>query len=149
MCVCVCVFGGQEGEEWEEKSAGMQPDPLGYAPPSSPFSVAHCSPNDTSLLLYNRMIPALVTKGRRERKTQTDAHNMHVHACPVRKGVGGIVGRMGDVGRCPVRDYITSLLLSTSIQGNLVEPQLCHRFPFLLLAPLRRQLHIILGIQPG
>lgn len=47
---------------------------------------------------------------------------MHVHACALRKGVGGIVGRMGDVGRCPGRDYITSLLLSTSIQGNLVEP---------------------------
>lgn len=29
---------------------------------------------------------------------------------------------MEDVGSCPEEDYITSLLLSTSMQGNLVEP---------------------------
>lgn len=144
MCVSLVGKRGRVGG----KKCWNAAQSLGVYPPS-PFSVAHCSPNDTSLLLYNRMIPALVTKGRRERKTQTDAHNMRVHACAVRKGVGGIVGRMGDVGRHPGRDYITSLLLSTSIQGNLVEPQLCHRFPFLLLAPLHHQLHIILGIQPG
>ena len=40
-----------------------------------------------------------------------------------------------------------TLLLSTSIQGNLVEPQLRQRFPFLSLAPLPRQLHTNRGFR--
>lgn len=55
--------------------------------------------------------------------------------------------RMEDIGWCPVEDYITSPLLSTWIQGNLVEPQLCQRFPFLSLAPLHRQLHYNWGFR--
>lgn len=78
VCVCVCLWWAR-GEEWEEKSAGMQPNPLGYTPPFSPFSVAHCSPNDTSLLLYNRMIPAPVTKGQ-AREEDTDGRSQYARA---------------------------------------------------------------------
>lgn len=102
-------------------------------------------PKKASSLLYTHMILFFVTKaGTRGR------HRQYAHArCTVRKGVGGIVSRMEDVGQCPGEDYITSLLLSTSILGNLVEPQLCQSFPFPSLAPPRRQLHIIMGIQAG
>lgn len=49
----------------------------------------------------------------------------------LRKGVGGVVHRMEDVGRRPARDYITSLLLFflTSMRGNLVEPTAVPAFP--------------------
>lgn len=87
-----------------------------------------------------RLLQKVGTRGRQ--------WQMHTKCtCPRRKGVGGIVHRMGDVGQCPEGDYITSLLLSTWIQGNLVEPQLCQRFPFLSLAPLQRQLHIGWGFR--
>lgn len=123
------------------KRSGTLPSPLGDVPPL----IAHRSPNNTSSLLYNHMILVFVTKaGTRGR------HRQYAHArCTLRKGVGGIVSRMEDVGQCPGEDYITSLLLSTSILGNLVEPQLCQSFPFPSLAPLRRQLHIIMGTQAG
>lgn len=113
----------------------MLPNPLGDAPPPL---IALCFPNDTSSLLYNPMILVFVTKaGRRGR------HRQYAHArCTVRKGVGGIVSGIEDVGPRPGEDYITSLLLSTSVLGNLVEPQLCQSFPS--LAPLHRQLHIII-----
>lgn len=98
-----------------------------------------------SPLLYNHMILVCATKA-----GTRGGHRQYAHArCTWREGVGGIVSRMGDVGRCPGEDYITSLLLSTSILGNLVEPQLCQSFPFPSLAPPRRQLHNIMGIQAG
>lgn len=121
------------------KRSGILSNPLGDVPPS----IAHRSPNNTSCLLYNHMILVFVTKaGSRGRRRQ------YAHArCTARKGVGGIVSGREAVGPCPGGDYITSLLPSTSILGNLVEPRLCQSFPFPSLAPLCRQLHIIMGIQ--
>lgn len=66
--LCVCVWWAGGGGIVEGKSAGMQPNPLGIPL----FSVAHQSPNDTSSLLYNPMIPGLVTKaGTRGRHRRT------------------------------------------------------------------------------
>lgn len=71
---------------------------------------------------------------------------MHtIRTCTLRKGVGVTVRSIEDVGRCPVEDYITSLLLCTSVQGNLADPLLQQCFPFLSLPPLCRQLQINWG----
>lgn len=73
---CVYVCGGQEGGWWwwwgrgGQKEKVLECSPIPWGIPL--FSVAHQSPNDTSSLLYNPMIPGLVTKaGTRGRHRRT------------------------------------------------------------------------------
>ncbi len=118
------------------------PIPRGYPPPMSP-TIPQMIPHLSYITLRS---PHFLQ--RQAEEEDTGRYTQYARArCTGRKGVGGIVHRMEDVGRCPEEDYITSLLLSTSMQGNLVEPQLCQRFPFLLLAPLHCQLHINWGFR--
>lgn len=100
------------------KSAGMQPNPLRLAP--SPYASLH-----TYILIVRDSVARFHPNG-------TTLHLCYItlwflHFTPVQEKYTMYrkvldVHRMKGAGPSPVEDYLTSLLLCTSMQGNLAEP---------------------------
>lgn len=137
MHMHACVWLG-EVQKIRVKSTGMSPNPLRI----SPLTVAHRSSNGTSPLLYNHLILVFITKAGKRGRHQ----RMHMHTAQQGKVLEALFAKRKILANVQ-RRIISLPCCFTSILGNLFELQLCQSLPFLSLAPLRCQLHIVLGFR--